>query len=116
MSTLSHPSIEQTHSEVATSGLKRFLRWSKDQQPNQFLWLGVALAGHGCVVTPLTIYIVYLGGMNFTLFMIALLSMTAALITNLSAMPTRITIPVLVASIITDILVVAIALGLILTS
>ena len=112
MSTLSHSSIEQTHSEKAIPVLKRFLQWSKDQQPNQFLWLGVALVGHGCVITPLTIFIVSLTGMNFALFMIALLSMGAALVVNLSALPTRITIPVLVASAITDVLVIIAALGL----
>lgn len=112
MSILSHPPIEQTHSEQATSALSRFFRWSKDQQPNQFLWLGVTLAGHGCVVTPITIFFVYLTGMNFLFFSIALVSMTAALIVNLSAMPTRITIPVLVASVITDILVIFAAFGL----
>lgn len=116
MSTLSHPSIRQTYSEKATPVLKRFLQWSKDQQPNQFLWLGVALAGHGCAITPLTIYIVYLTGMNFVLFMIALFAMAAALVVNLSALPTRITIPVLFASVVTDILVIAAAFGLALNS
>lgn len=116
MSTLTHPPIEQTHSEQATSILSRFFRWSKDQQPNQFLWLGVALLGHGCIITPLTIFFVYLAGMNFILFAVALSAMTAALIVNLSAMPTRITIPVLLASVVTDILVIAAAFGMALSS
>lgn len=113
MSTLTHPPIEQTHSEQASSVLTRFFRWSKDQQPRQFLWLGIALAGHGCVVTPITIFFVYLAGMNFALFMVALFSMTAALIVNLSAMPTRITIPVLLASVVVDILVIITALAMV---
>lgn len=112
MSILSHQSVLQAHSEKETPALHRFLQWSKDQQPHQFLWLGVTLAGHGCVVTPITIFFVYLTGMNFVLFTIALASMTAALIVNLSAMPTKITIPVLAASVVVDILVVVAAFGL----
>lgn len=112
MSILSHSTIEQTHSEKAVPALKRFLQWSKDQQPNQFLWLGIGLVGHGCVVTPLTIFMISLTGMNFMLFMIALLSMGATVVVILSALPTRITIPVLLASVITDILVIAAAFGL----
>jgi hypothetical protein len=93
---------------------KRFTSWCEAQQENRFLWLGLALAGHGCAVTPITLYFVFLAGMNFTLFMVALAAMAMALVVNLAALPTKITIPVLAFSIILDLVVIAASVGMVL--
>ena len=82
------------------------MSWSRDQERNRLLWVGLALAGHGCIITPLTVMAVLLAGTNLTLFIMALVAMGASLVTNLAAMPTRITIPVFVLSIIIDLAII----------
>ena len=79
-----------------------FMNWCKNQKENRLLWLGVALVGHGCVFTPLTIFAVVSSGNNLVLFMMALVAMGIALVTNLAALPTKITIPALFISLFID--------------
>lgn len=116
MATIINQTIETTYESSASklSLFTRFMNWSKDQERNRLLWIGVALAGHGCIITPLTVMAVLLAGTNLFLFILALVAMGASLVTNLAAMPTRITIPVFVLSIIVDLVIIisCIAIGL----
>ncbi|MFL5811310.1 MAG: hypothetical protein ACJ749_17440 [Flavisolibacter sp.] len=84
------------------SVFSKFIKWCENQQENRLLWLGIALAGHGCIITPLTVMAVMLAGTNLSLFMLALVSMSIAVVTNLAALPTKITIPALVFTILLD--------------
>jgi hypothetical protein len=86
--------------------ISNFLTWSKNQEENRILWVCISLAGHGCVLTPLTVLAVAFAGMSMTLFMLALIAMALSLVTNLAAMPTKVTIPALALSIVIDIAVV----------
>lgn len=86
--------------------LTRFSAWTAGQEESRLLWLGISIAGHGCVLTPLTVIIVAFTGMNLVLFMTAMVAMTMSLIVNLAAMPAKITIPVLILSILIDIVVI----------
>ena len=70
------------------------------------LWLGIALSAHGCIITPLTIMAVLLAGTNLFLFILALVAMGATLVTNLAAMPTKVTLPVFVLSMIVDVAII----------
>lgn len=79
-----------------TSVLKRFINWCERQEETRLLWVGIALAGHGCVLTPLTIMVVVLAGASLSLFMVAIAAMAMSLVTNLAAQPTKITIPVFI--------------------
>lgn len=88
----------RTHPFFAT-----FLKWCSDQQENRLFWLGLALAGYGCVLTPITVIAVVLAGVNMVLFTLSVLTMTVNLVVNLAALPTKITIPVLIISVIADI-------------
>ena len=107
--------ISTTYTENApsTSFLEKFFAWCKGQEENRLLWLGIALAGHGCILTPLTVMAVLLAGTNMFLFILAIVAMGMSLVTNLAAMPTKITIPVLVLSILIDIAIViaSVAIG-----
>jgi hypothetical protein len=80
----------------------KFMDWCENQQESRFLWLGIALAGHGCILTPITVMAVLFAGANLALFILALVAMSLALVTNLAALPTKITIPVFVFSILLD--------------
>jgi hypothetical protein len=81
------------------------------QEKNRLLWLGLILALHGCIITPLTVMAVLLEGTNLALFVLAIVAMGLSLVTNLAAMPTKITIPVFALSIMIDLVVVGIALA-----
>ena len=76
------------------------------------LWLGIALTGHGCILTPLTVMAVLLAGTNLYLFILAIVAMGMSLVTNLAAMPTKITIPVFILSILIDIAIVISSLAI----
>ena len=91
------------------SVFSKFIKWCANQQENRLLWLGIALAGHGCIITPLTVMAVMLAGTNLPLFMLALVSMGIAVVTNLAALPTKITIPALIFTILLDIAIVIVA-------
>jgi hypothetical protein len=86
--------------------LTKFLNWSRNQEENRIMWVGVALVLHGCVLTPLTVMAVAFTGMNMILFMAAIIAMGMALVTNLAAMPTRITVPVFFLSVVIDLAIV----------
>ena len=103
-----------THTQDRTSLLARFQQFCAGQESNRLMWLGGILAAHGCIITPLTVMAVLLAGAPMFLFILALVAMGMSLVTNLAALPTRITIPVFVLSILIDIAVVisSLAIGL----
>ena len=116
MATIINQTIGNTFSTTAekTSITQRFMTWAKDQERNRLLWVGLALAGHGCIITPLTVMAVLLAGTNLFLFILALVAMGASLVTNLAAMPTKVTIPVFFLSILVDLAIIisCIAIGM----
>jgi len=69
------------------------------------------------VLTPVTLFFIVLAGTNIAYFVVALVAMGMSLVTNLAAMPTRVTLPVFFLSILIDIVIVTlcIATGLNLT-
>jgi hypothetical protein len=103
ITTLNH-TIGSTYNQAAgTSIFTGFINWCKGQQENRLIWLGVAVAGHGCVITPLTVFAVTMAGNSLVLFMLAIFAMAISLVTNLAALPTKITIPAFALSILIDI-------------
>ena len=108
MNTIINPTINTTYSSVSNniSTWTKFMNYCKGQEHNRLMWVGIALAAHGCILTPMTIMITLFTGANFALFMTGMVAMGIALVTNLAAMPTRITIPAFVLSIVIDLFVV----------
>ncbi len=109
-STTFTPSITLTQENTSSNFWSRFMTWCKGQEENRLLWLGIALAGHGCILTPITVMAVLLAGTNMILFMLALVAMGISLVTNLAAMPTRVTIPAFFFSILIDVAVIIAAI------
>lgn len=109
MQTIANQTISTTYtgSATRTNIFTRFFAWAKNQENNRLLWLGVILVAHGCVLTPITVMAVLLAGTNLTLFVLALIAMGMSLVTNLAAMPTKITIPVFALSILIDIAIIS---------
>src|SRR5688572_22107019 len=88
----------------------RFINWANGQEPFRYGWLGVILAAHGCFLTPATVFVVLYSGNNIWMFVTAVTVMAMSLVTNLAAMPTKITIPVFFAGILIDLAIVAVSL------
>jgi hypothetical protein len=96
----------QTSTATYPSILQRFITWTEGQQEFRLVWLGIALTAHASFLTPFTAMAVMLLGNSFPLFMATLGAMALALVTNLAALPTRITIPAFLLSIVIDIAIV----------
>lgn len=94
-----------TGSFSQTSLWSRFMAYAKGQEHNRIMWVGLVLAVHGCALTPITVMATLFAGPNFFLFMTAMVAMGIALVTNLAAMPTKITIPAFALSVIMDIVI-----------
>jgi len=92
--------------EPKISLLKKIMNWCNCQEKNRLLWLGIALTAHGCVITPITVMAVLFAGNSMFLFILALVAIAASLVTNLAAMPTKITIPVFILSTLIDLAII----------
>jgi hypothetical protein len=92
--------------------LKTFFHWAEAQNDYRFVWLGIALLAHASLLTPFTAMAVMTTSGNFTLIMACLGAMGLCLVTNLAALPTKITIPAFILSILIDVAVVVISFSL----
>ena len=99
-----HPKIELAEKSTAW---ELFIAWCISQEKHRFGWLAAALTGHGCILTPITLFAIILSGNLFAFWILAIAAMAMCLITNLAALPTKITIPVFFASILIDISIIA---------
>jgi hypothetical protein len=82
---------------------------AKEDEKHHFGWVGLSLAGHGCLLTPITLFAIILTGNLLGLWMAAAFSMTAVVIVNLAGLSTKYTIPVLMFSTLVNIGVIAAA-------
>jgi hypothetical protein len=108
METTFQSTISTTHSNSIDrpSVISKFINWCKGQEKNRLGWLGAILTIHGCVLTPITLFAIILSGTYFPFYIAALVAMGMAVVTNLAAMPTRITIPVFFLSVLIDIAII----------
>ena len=90
----------------------RFFAWCKAQEKNRLAWLGIIITGHGCVFTPLTVLFIVLSGNNPVFWPFAIGAMGMALVTNLAALPTRVTLPVFFLSLLIDLVIIVNCLAL----
>ena len=91
--------------------MAQFLSWCQGQEKYRFGWLAAILAIHGCVLAPITVLAIALGGNNMILWGLVIGGMAMALIVNLAALPTKITIPVFFLSVLIDLAVIVAALA-----
>ena len=98
--TVYSPSYEMVNKNQSI--ISKFMTWCQAQEKSRFGWLGLILTIHGCVITPITLFIIVMAGNNIALWGIAMGAMAMSLITNLAALPTKITIPVFFFSLIID--------------
>ncbi len=89
--------------------ISRYFKWCAGQEEKRLEWLAFAIAGHGCILTLVTLFAIILSGNLLVLWIIATCAMAMCFITNLAALPTKITIPVFMFSIIIDLFIIAYA-------
>lgn len=108
MQTTFQQTFSNTHigSAAQPSIFSKFINWCAAQEDNRYGWLGVAIASHGCVFTPLTMFAIILSGNSIFFWFLAIIAMMMTLVTNLAALPAKITIPVFLFSILTDVAVI----------
>ena len=81
---------------VKTNVFAKFFSWCEGQDSNKFMWLGIAIMGSIGAVLPVTLTaITFLGGNNFTLWVITLVFNVPVLIVNLAVPSAKITLPTL---------------------
>jgi hypothetical protein len=97
-------------SHTVTPLWSRFIKWADRQEEHRFGWTAGIIAGHGCIMTVLTTMAIVFTGNHFIFWPFAIGAMAVCLITNLAAMPTKITIPVFFFSLLIDIAIIAICL------
>lgn len=97
-----------TQAGARTSLWTNFVNYCGRQEENRLMWVGIVLAAHGCILTPMVVMLTLMTGPHFFLFMTAMVAMGMVLVTNLAAMPTKITIPAFAVSLFID-LAIAVA-------
>jgi len=89
------------------NSLRKFISWCDQQEKNRLLWLGIAIMGLIGMVLPLTLLsILFLASNNFALWIVVLCANMPVLALNLAAQPPKVTIPVMLASVTIDIVVI----------
>ena len=101
--------------EKRQSILSRFIAWCNEQEKFRFGWVAAIITIHGCVLAPITVLTVMLGSNHMAYWGVAIGAMAMALVANLAAMPTKITIPVFFFSVLLDVLVIAINMAIFLS-
>lgn len=101
------------HEDTRVSLWKKFITWCDYQEKYRLGWLAVAFTLHGCVLTIFTMFAVILAGNHFIFWPFVIAAMGATVVTNLAAMPTKITIPVFFFSVLVDLVIIisCIAIG-----
>jgi hypothetical protein len=98
--------IDSSVSNSPVSVWKSFTSWTVAQEKNRFLWLALGVVAHGCVITIFTMLAIMFSGNNFIYWPFAIAAMTMTVVSNLAAMPTKITIPVFFFSVLIDVAII----------
>ena len=104
------PSYTETHYRYSI--WKRFITWAKGQEENRLLWLAIAIIGHGCIITIMTMLAIIFSGNLFIFWPFAIAAMSLTVVSNLAAAPTKITIPIFFISVIIDLAIIACCIGI----
>src|SRR5262249_46394075 len=86
-----------------TNLFKKFKAFSEGQQYNHLGWTAFAIAAQVCVVALITLVAIDFNGNRFALWIPVIVTTFIIEVTNLSAMPTKITIPAFFISVLINI-------------
>lgn len=78
------------------SGISKIFKWAEKQDKiNHVTWVGICVTLMAGVLFPVTMTIILLNGAAFSLIMTAMVAMVLVVVSNLAALPTKYTIPIL---------------------
>ena len=106
-------SISSSYEEAHThsSVWSHFINWCEAQEERRFLWLGIVLVGHGCIITILTLFAIIFSGNNLIFWPFVMSAMVACLVVNLAGLSTKITIPVFFLSVLIDVTIIVLCIA-----
>lgn len=107
--TIHHPhahSLNTTH-RIPFTG---FITWCEKQQPKSLFWLAIIMLTQTCVLIPAVWFTLSHSDTSFIFWVLPSIAIVMCLVTNLATLPTKITIPVFMLSIVIDLVVIATAL------
>lgn len=108
--TVVNKAITLEYNQPQVSVVRKFMNWCGNQESNRLMWLGIALAVQGCVLTPLAFLMVAFSGGAVLQIVPVMFAMALTLIPNLAAQSTKITIPLFLLSIAIDLIVISSAI------
>ena len=99
---------------TAPSFISNFLSWCEKQENKRLLWVGAGLGLQGSAFAPITLMVIFLTGGSLVMLTLAAVALMMVLVTNLAAMPTKVTVPTLFLSILIDlgVIIACLAMGL----
>ena len=89
-----------------SNAILRVLDWSKKQEKNRIMWLAVILTLHAGLITPFTVLLTITLCKSMFLVALSIGAIAMTLVTNLAALPTKITLPVFFLSLLIDAIVI----------
>ena len=107
--TIHHPHAH-TLSSTHKISLYRFFTWCEQQQPKSLFWLAIIMLTQTCVLLPAVWFTLSHSNTGFIFWVLPSIAIVMCLVTNLATLPTKITIPVFMLSIVIDLVVIATAL------
>lgn len=85
---------------------KKFLTWCEGQEAsNHWLWTGLTIGIQGCLLSPLALWAIYAFQLSDGYLLGAVSAIFAVVIPNLSALSTKVIIPIFAASILFNVAV-----------
>src|SRR5215467_4867627 len=103
--TIAHAPKSYQHTSLITkpSFFTRFFKWAEAQdQKNHVGWIGITVTAMAAIFFPLTMAFIFLNGVSFGLIITAMAALALVVVTNLSALPTKYTIPFFLLAVLTD--------------
>ena len=70
---------QRSHDTVVS----RILNWTKNEEKNRIIWVGISITAMAAVFFPITITVILLNGAMIPLIMGAMISLVAVVVTNL---------------------------------
>ena len=89
--------------------ITRLVDWTKNQEKNHIAWVGISITVMSAIFFPITMTAILFNGAMLSLIMGAMISLSAVVITNLAALPTKYTLPALLLGIVMDIALIVIS-------
>jgi hypothetical protein len=110
--TIAHPHEIRQSTPLAKrpSAFIRFFKWAESQdQQNHVGWVGITVTAMSAVFFPLAMAFILINGASFGLIIAAMAALALVVVTNLSALPTKYTIPFFILGVLTDLVIIVIS-------